>query len=156
MYFMTNGNLFRAKSKGALVREFVECNPGQGDLLEMFVNDLRQFNLGTPVDYYKVLKYIREEWGVEAIDTFKEECDAVSVEYHPIPAKIYFYQHPTCEIKVTIDEDDVIDQIFMRGSRGLWKTLRADQAKARVFLNHAEEVARGESFGHYRRTQLTN
>lgn len=154
MYFMTNGNLYRAKSKGALVREFVECNPDKGDLLEIFVNDLHQFNLGTPVAYHKVLAYIKEEWGDEGLETFKQECEEVGVEYHPLPAQTFYYQHPTALLKVTIDDEGVIDQIFMQGRHGLWKTLRADQAKARVFLNHADEVAKGESFGHYRKINL--
>ena len=149
-YFTTNGNLYRAANKGALVREFVEEQPGEGELLEMFVNDLKEMNLTVASDYFQVLDQVVGEWGEGGLETFKQDCECAGVEYHPRPAKTYIYEHPNAIFKVTLDENDVIDQVFMRTNSN-WKSLRANQAKCATFLRHAEEVAAGESFGLYTR-----
>lgn len=87
------------------------------------------------------------------METFKQDCECAGVEYHPRPAKTYIYEHPNAIFKVTLDENDVIDQVFMR-TNGDWKSLRANQAKCATFLYHVEEVAAGESFGLYTRIHV--
>lgn len=152
MYFFTNGNLYRSPSKGALVREFVETftsnpNPEDLNLLEMFVNDMREMDLSDPEQWREVYDHILGEWEDVAVLTFMKDCDEACLKY---TRRHYVRQYKTeCHTyRITFDEYFITNQVLELRKSG-WKVLTSTHAKAKMFLNHQYDVLNNTEFGAY-------
>lgn len=150
MYFFVNDTLHRSKTLGSLVREFVSANPLDFEAHEKFVDDIRVMKLHVDANYTEVLESIISSCDEKALEIFKEECEEAGVAFYNLISKTYYYYHHETKLKVTIDLDGEVYQIFMQKKNSLeWKALRADHAKAKTMLNNYDKLVHGENFGHY-------
>lgn len=106
--------------------------------------------LHVDANYTEVLESIISSCDEKALEIFKEECEEAGVAFYNLISKTFYYYHHNVKLKVTIDTEGEVYQIFMQKKDSLeWKVLRADHAKAKTMLNNYDKLVQGANFGHY-------